>query len=126
MSKQRKIYTVPAKFIFTGEFYIKADSQEQAEEYAYKHCGLVIGGNIHSSLPSDDVDWKFDAHPEKVIGDSDMEAKAVEAFKVSCPQYAYGGYCTSTYADGSQACLGECGVVDCQLMADFIAALKSK
>lgn len=71
MSKQKKTYTVPAKFIFTGEFYIKADNQEQAEEYALKHCGLVIGGDIHSSLPSDDVDWKFDVHPEKVIGDDE-------------------------------------------------------
>lgn len=68
MSKDKKTYTVPVKFIFTGEFRIKADSQEQADEYAQKHCGLTLGGNIHSALPDEDVDWEFGVHPEKVVG----------------------------------------------------------
>lgn len=67
----KKVYTVPMKFVFSGEFYIKADSQEQAEEYAQKHCGLVIGGDIHSTLPDENVDWNFDVHPEKIIEHED-------------------------------------------------------
>lgn len=55
------------KFVFSGEFYIKANSQEEAEEFAQKHCGLVLGGDIHSSLPNEDVDWDFDVHPDKII-----------------------------------------------------------
>lgn len=43
MSK-KKFYDVPTKFVFNGTFRIKAESQEQAEEYVQKHCGLVIGG----------------------------------------------------------------------------------
>lgn len=68
MSK-KKIYTVPTKFVFKGTFRIKAESQEQAEEYVHKHCGLVIGGDIHSTLPEDEVDWEFGVHPEKIVGD---------------------------------------------------------
>ena len=60
-------YIVPVSFVFEGRFFIKADSIEQANEYAEKHCGLVLGGKIHSSLPEDSVDWDFPIHPEKEI-----------------------------------------------------------
>lgn len=68
MSK-KKFYDVPTKFVFNGTFRIKAESQEQAEEYVQKHCGLVIGGGIHSTLPEEEVDWDFGVHPEKIVGD---------------------------------------------------------
>lgn len=64
----KKVYTVKTKFVFAGEFRIKAESKEQAKEYVAKHCGLCLGGDIHSTLPSDDVDWEFSVHPEKIIG----------------------------------------------------------
>lgn len=67
MSKKR-FYDVPTKFVFCGTFRIKADSQEQAEKCVQEHCGLVLGGNIHSSLPDDKVDWEFDIHPETIVG----------------------------------------------------------
>lgn len=66
MSKKR-FYAVPTKFVFSGTFRIKAENREQAEEYVRKHCGLVLGGEIQSSLPDEDVDWVFDVHPEKII-----------------------------------------------------------
>lgn len=62
-----KTYTVKTKFVFEGEFYIKAESKSQACEFVGKHCGLVIGGDIHSTLPGDDVDWNFDIHPKNII-----------------------------------------------------------
>lgn len=68
MSKKKKFYDVPTRFVFDGTFHIKADSQEQAEEYAQKHCGLVLGGDIHSTLPDEDVNWEFSIHPDKIIG----------------------------------------------------------
>ena len=61
------VFAVPVIFKFEGEFFIEADSRVQAEEYAEKHCGLVIGGNIHSSLPYEDVDWDFPTHPKKIV-----------------------------------------------------------
>lgn len=63
----KNTYYVPTKFVFSGTFGIKAESQEQAEEYVQKHCGLVLGGEIHSSLPDDEVDWEFGIHPETIV-----------------------------------------------------------
>ena len=61
-------YVVPVTFSFKGEFYITASSEKEAREHAEKNCGLVLGGNIHSSLNDDDVVWDFPTHPEKKIG----------------------------------------------------------
>jgi len=47
MSDKKQIYTVPVRFVFKGEFKIKAVSRAQAEEYAENDCGLVLGGRIH-------------------------------------------------------------------------------
>jgi hypothetical protein len=61
-------YAVKTKFVFSATFFIEAENREQAKEYAAKHCGLVIGGKIHSSLPTTQVDCSFDVHPDTVIG----------------------------------------------------------
>jgi hypothetical protein len=59
---------VDTKFVFSGKFFIEAENREQAREYVDKHCGLVIGRDIHSTLSEEDVDWDFAVHPDKVIG----------------------------------------------------------
>lgn len=59
----RKEFVIKTKFIFEGEFTIKAENKAQAREYVEKYCGLVIGGDIHSTLPPDDVSWDFPVHP---------------------------------------------------------------
>jgi hypothetical protein len=61
-------YAVKTRFVFGGTFYVEAEDKAQAREYVEKHCGLVLGGNIHSSLPYEDVDWHFLIHPETIIG----------------------------------------------------------
>lgn len=60
-------FEVKTQFVFTGVFKVKADNRQQAKEYVDKHCGLVLGRNIHSSLPDEDIDWDFAMHPEKKI-----------------------------------------------------------
>lgn len=60
-------FRVPATYTFSGEFVIEAKNAAEAAEYAEKHCGLVLGGNIHSSLPDEDVDWNFPSHPVKGV-----------------------------------------------------------
>lgn len=60
-------YNVEMSFEFRGTFTVVAESPYQAREYIEKHCGLVIGGDIHSSLPDEDIGWDFPAHPEKRI-----------------------------------------------------------
>ena len=61
----RKEFCVETQFVFSGKFYVKAENPEQAREYVQNHCGLVIGGDIHSTLPDEMVNWNFEVHPEK-------------------------------------------------------------
>jgi hypothetical protein len=63
----KRTYAVKTRFAFTGTFFISAENRKQAAEYIEKHCGLVIGGDIHSSLPDDEVDWDFPVHPDKAV-----------------------------------------------------------
>lgn len=39
MSDKKRIYTVPVRYVFRGEFKIQAASKAQAEEYAEKLAG---------------------------------------------------------------------------------------
>ena len=66
MSDKKRIYTVPVRYVFRGEFKIQAASKAQAE-------GLVLGGDIHSSLPDEMVNWDFPVHPEKIVGHGKVE-----------------------------------------------------
>ena len=43
-------------------------NREEAKELILKECGLVMGGDIHTTLPDGEVRWNFDTHPEKQIG----------------------------------------------------------
>ena len=63
----REKYKVYVKFIFSGYFEVSAESTIEAVEFIDKHCGLVLGGGVESTLPDDDIDWDFNVHPEKKI-----------------------------------------------------------
>lgn len=62
-----KTYKVKTKFIFSGHFNIKAESEQHAKELVLEHCGLVLGSSIHCSLPDDIVNWEFKTHPKKKV-----------------------------------------------------------
>jgi hypothetical protein len=64
-----KTYKIPVTYLFSGVFFIAASSEEEAREKAENHCGLVIGGDIHSTLNNEDVQWDFYCHPETRIGE---------------------------------------------------------
>ena len=61
----KKTYNIKTSYTFDGVFKIKAENRKQAIEHVNNHCGLVIGGNIHSSLPDEDVDWEFNVHTSR-------------------------------------------------------------
>ena len=61
----KKTYNIKASYTFEGVFKIKANTRKEAIEMVNKQCGLVIGRNIHTSLPDDDVDWDFNVHPSR-------------------------------------------------------------
>lgn len=60
-------YRVQTQLVFNGYFDVEADSVSDAESNVIEQCGLVLGGNIHSTLPDEDVDWSFPSHPETEI-----------------------------------------------------------
>jgi len=61
-------YKVKVKFIFEGTFDVNAKDGFQAREYVEKHCGLIIGRDIHTSLSDDEIPtWDFPVHPDKKI-----------------------------------------------------------
>lgn len=65
---QTRPYSVPVRFVFDGKFVIKAGSQAEAEKSVREHCGLVLGGNIHSSVADDAVTRDFNVFPQKIVG----------------------------------------------------------
>jgi hypothetical protein len=64
----KKKFSVSVEFVFKGTIEITCESKEQAREYIEKHTGLCLGGNIHTTLPDEDIDWNFDTHSIKKIG----------------------------------------------------------
>lgn len=67
--KKMKRYKLNVRYVFSGVFEIDADSFEEAQIYFHQHCGCTIG-DVHSSLPDEEVDWEFDVHPtEKNVKD---------------------------------------------------------
>jgi hypothetical protein len=62
------IFKVKTRFVFEGEFEVNSENKEQAREFVERHCGLVIGGGIHTSL-SDEIipSWNFSVHGNKKI-----------------------------------------------------------
>ena len=60
-------YRVQTQFVFSGYFDVEADSISEAKGNVLEHCGMVIGGDIHSTLPDEDIDWNFSVHPDKEI-----------------------------------------------------------
>lgn len=64
---KKRIYKVPVKFVFEGEFYVEAESAREAYGIVDNDCHMVMGSGVQSD--SEDVsDWDFDMHSEKFIG----------------------------------------------------------
>lgn len=50
-------YYVKTKFVFSGVFEVEAFNREEAKELILKECGLIMGGDIHTTLPDGEVRW---------------------------------------------------------------------
>ena len=64
---KKKVYRVRTQYTFEGVFDVVAESKEEARQKVLQNCGLVMGGNVHSTLPDDKINWAFDRHPNKRI-----------------------------------------------------------
>lgn len=62
--EKKKIYRVRTQYIFEGVFEVLADNKKDARQKVLQNCGLVMGGNIHSTLPDEEVSWAFSTHPK--------------------------------------------------------------
>ena len=64
---KKKVYRVRTQYVFEGVFDVVAENKEDARQKVLQDCRLVMGGNIHSTLPDDEINWAFDRHPNKRI-----------------------------------------------------------
>ena len=61
-------YDVRVRYIFEGTYKVVAEDCDEAERMVTEDCGLVLGGNIHTTRDDDEVtDWKFGSHPDMQI-----------------------------------------------------------
>lgn len=65
---KKKVYRVRTQYIFEGVFEVVAESKDEARQKVIENCGLVMGGNIHSTLPDEEVNWAFSTHPDVRMG----------------------------------------------------------
>lgn len=76
MENQNRIFQVLTRYEFEGIYNIEADSADEARRIAERDCGLVLGGNIHTSNDEAVKHWEFNTHPETVIIDVNSSAKS--------------------------------------------------
>ncbi|MDY3103615.1 MAG: hypothetical protein SOW45_02705 [Prevotella sp.] len=75
---KKKVYRVRTQYIFDGVFEVVANSREDARQKVLQDCGLVMGGNIHSLLPDDDINWAFSTHPDVRMGRITVQEEQTE------------------------------------------------
>ena len=75
---KKKGYRVRTQYIFEGVFEVVAESREEARQKVIQNCGLVMGGNIHSILPDEEVNWAFSTHPEVKTGRITVQEEQTE------------------------------------------------
>ena len=61
---KKRVYRVRTQYIFEGIFEVVAESREEARQKVIQNCGMVMGGNVHSTLPDEEINWAFSTHPE--------------------------------------------------------------
>ena len=75
---KKRVYRVRTQYIFEGVFEVVAKSREEARQKVIQNCGLVMGGNIHSTLPDEGVNWAFSAHSEVRTGQITIQEERTE------------------------------------------------
>lgn len=60
-------YDVRVRYAFEGTYTVVAEDHDEARQMVSEECGLVLGGNIHTILDDEEVDWNFGVHPHTQI-----------------------------------------------------------
>ena len=66
------------QYIFERVFEVVAKSREKARQKVIQNYGLVMGGNIHSTLPDEEINWVFSTHPEIRMGRITIQEEQTE------------------------------------------------
>ena len=75
---KKKVYRVRTQYIFESVFDVVAESKEDARQKVIQNCGMVMGGNIHSTLPDNEINWAFSTHPEVRMGRITVQEEQTE------------------------------------------------
>ena len=75
---KKKVYRVRTQYIFESVFDAVAESKEDARQKVIQNCGIVMGGNIHSTLPDEEINWAFSTHPEVRMGRITVQEEQTE------------------------------------------------
>ena len=65
---KKRVYRVRTQYIFEGVFEVVAESREEARQKVIQDCGMVMGRNVHSTLPDEEINWAISTHPEVRTG----------------------------------------------------------
>lgn len=61
-------YDVKVRYAFDGTYTVVAEDRDEARNMVSEDCGLVLGGNIHTTRDDDEVlDWNFGIHPDMQV-----------------------------------------------------------
>lgn len=75
-----KKYDVKVRYAFDGTYTVAAKDRNEAKRMVVENCGLVLGGNIHTTLDDEEVDWNFGMHPDmQVLSVAPRNGKGVSA-----------------------------------------------
>ena len=63
-----KRYDIRVRYSFEGTYTVAAEDRDEAKRMVNDDCGLVLGGDIHTTRDDDEVlDWDFCIHPDTRI-----------------------------------------------------------
>jgi len=75
---KKRVCRVRTQYIFEGVFEVVAESREDARQKVIQDCGMMMGGNIHSSLPDEEENWAFSTHPKVRTGRITIQEEQME------------------------------------------------
>ncbi len=55
MNMKKNVYRVQMQYIFEGVFEVVAESREDARQKVVQDYGMVMGRNVHSTLPDEEI-----------------------------------------------------------------------
>ena len=63
-----KRYDIRVRYSFEGTYTVAAEDRDEAKRMVNDDCGLVLGGDIHTTRDDDEVlEWDFCIHPDTRI-----------------------------------------------------------